>query len=462
MKFRAKIVICMIWLLSLAFGIGGSFLISISFDNSYKRELDSALSSFRSVQRVIYFLDEEGAMNYDYAPYEMLKQMKLTGMLSADAFKAYDSDGKQIDSYGSVDDSVSSFKDNSVSVFCDNNGKRYFRIEGNISTNNGSFKLVAYYNITSIYLSRASQYDIYKKIFAVAILAGAVLSYAIAYWLTLPLDKLKNATKMLAEGDMDYRAVIDTRDEFGELSNDFNSMADKLEKNMNKLQDSVQRKEEFMASFAHEMKTPMTSIIGYADLLRSQSLDADEQMNAANYIFSESRRLESLSFKLLDLIVMKNGEPDMKAVNPAQLISQLIESLKPIYLKQNLTLQYKCEDCSCLMDADLIKSLLVNLLDNARKALSDGGNIYVTSKLIDGTCVIKVLDNGPGIPEESLAHLTEAFYIVDKSRSQAQGGVGLGLNLCNEIAKLHNGEIKFESRVGNGTCVTVFLNGGEV
>lgn len=91
MKFRAKIVICMIWLLSLAFGIGGSFLISISFDNSYKRELDSALSSFRSVQRVIYFLDEEGAMNYDYAPYEMLKQMKLTGMLSADAFRAYDS-----------------------------------------------------------------------------------------------------------------------------------------------------------------------------------------------------------------------------------------------------------------------------------------------------------------------------------------------------------------------------------
>ena len=462
MKFRAKIVICMIWLLSLAFGIGGSFLIYISFDNSYKRELDSALSSFRSVQRVIYFLDEEGAINDDYAPYELIKQMKLTGMLSADAFRAYDSNGKQIDSFGSVDDTASSFKNNSVSVFCDNNGKRYFRISGNISTNNGSFELVAYYNITSIFLSRASQYDIYKKIFAVTILLGAVLSYAIAYWITLPLDKLKNATKMLAEGDMDYRAVIDTRDEFGELSNDFNSMADKLEKNMNKLQDSVHRQEDFMASFAHEMKTPMTSIIGYADLLRSQSLDADEQMNAANYIFSESKRLESLSFKLLDLIVMKNGELDMKAVNPAQLISQLAESLKPIYLKQNITLQYKCEDCSCLMDADLIKSLLVNLLDNARKALSDGGNIYVTSNLVDGTCVIKVLDNGPGIPEESMAHLTEAFYIVDKSRSRAQGGVGLGLNLCNEIVKLHNGEIRFESRVGNGTCVTVFLNGGAV
>lgn len=459
MKFRVKIVICMIWLLSLALGIGGSLLISISFDNAYERELNSAVSSFRNAQRILSYIDEAGGM---LEPYDVLKQMEHSGMINADAVKAYYDDGTVLDNYGSVDDNSKDIEPDTVSVYCDSSGKRYLRVAGDIISSKVNFKLVTYFDITPIYLTRASQYVIYNKIFVVTIIIGTVLSYAMAYLLTRPLDSLKSATRKLAEGDMDYRAAVKTKDEFGALSNDFNAMADKLEENINELQDSVQRQEEFMGSFAHEMKTPMTSIIGYADLLRSQSLDADEQLNAANYIFSEGKRLESLSLKLLDLIVTKNGEPDMKEVNPAQLISQLAESLKPIYLKQNITLQYKCEDFTCLMDADLIRSLLVNLLDNSRKALSYGGNIYITSRLIDGTCVIKVLDNGPGIPEESLAHLTEAFYRVDKSRSRAQGGAGLGLNLCNEIVKLHNGEMRIESRVDNGTSVTVFLNGGAV
>ena len=459
MKFRVKIVICMIWLLSLAFGIGGSLLISISFDNAYERELYSAVSSFHNAHRILCYIDDADGMP---EPRDVLKQMEFSGMMNADAVKAYYYDGDVLYSYGSIDDKPKDVEPDTISVYCDGDGKKYFRVAGNIANSQENFKLVAYYNITPIYVTRAAQYVIYKKVFIVTIIIGTALSYFTAYLLTRPLDSLKNATKKLAEGDMDYRAVIKTKDEFGELSNAFNAMADKLEGNMSELQESVHRQETFMGSFAHELKTPMTSIIGYADLLRSQNLSDDEQINAANYIFTEGKRLESLSFKLLDLIVMKNGEPDMKEVNPAQLISQLVESLKPIYLKNNITLQYKCEDCTCLMDADLIKSLLVNLLDNARKALSDGGNIYVTSRIVDGTCVIKVLDNGPGIPEESLAHLTEAFYRVDKSRSRAQGGVGLGLKLCNEIAKLHNGQMRIESRVGNGTTVTVFLDGGVV
>lgn len=459
MKFRAKIVICMIWLLSLAFGIGGSLLISISFDNAYERELHSAVNSFRNTRSFLNYIDDAGVMA---EPYDILKQMEISGMMNADAVKACYYDGTVFYNYCNVNDNSKNAEDDTVSVFCDESGKRYFRVSGNIINSDVSFKLVEYFDITPIYLTRTSQYVIYKRIFAATIAIGTALSFVMAYWLTRPLDSLKIATKRLAAGDMDYRAEVKTKDEFSELSNDFNAMADKLEENIIELQNSVQRQETFMGSFAHEMKTPMTSIIGYADLLRSQSLSDDEQMNAANYIFSEGKRLESLSFKLLDLIVMKNGKPDLQEINPAQFISQLAESLKPVFLKQNVVLQYKCEDCTCLMDADLIKSLLVNLLDNARKALSNGGNIYVTSKLVDGICVIKVHDNGQGIPEESLAHLTEAFYRVDKSRSRAQGGVGLGLNLCSEIAKLHNGEIRIESRVGNGTTVTVFLNGGAV
>ena len=102
----------------------------------------------------------------------------------------------------------------------------------------------------------------------------------------------------------------------------------------------------------------------------------------------------------------------------------------------------------------------MNLIDNARKALGHDGLIRISSQLTDTGCIIRVRDNGPGIPPEAIAHLTEAFYRVDKSRSRAQGGAGLGLALCSDIARLHNGSIEFESSRETGTCVTVHLNGG--
>ena len=94
--------------------------------------------------------------------------------------------------------------------------------------------------------------------------------------------------------------------------------------------------------------------------------------------------------------------------------------------------------------------------------LGDVGNIYVWQEMLPDGCRVRVLDNGRGIPPEALAHLTEAFYRVDKSRSRAQGGAGLGLSLCNEIVQLHGGTMQFESRVGNGTVVTVELKGGRI
>ena len=120
----------------------------------------------------------------------------------------------------------------------------------------------------------------------------------------------------------------------------------------------------------------------------------------------------------------------------------------------------KCQNGRCLLDADLVRSLLVNLMDNARKAMENGGSIMLMVRMTDEGCELKVYDNGRGIPPQALEHLTEAFYRVDKSRSRAQGGVGLGLALCREIVTLHNGTMEFTSTLGKGTCVTVELKGG--
>ena len=217
-----------------------------------------------------------------------------------------------------------------------------------------------------------------------------------------------------------------------------------------------------MGNFAHEMKNPMTAIIGYAELIRSQTLSEAEQMDAANYIFSEGKRLESLSLKLLDILVLKKKQVDFVAARPAQIVGSMVQHLERVYAEQGIVLQCRCEEGECYLEPDLVRSLLVNLLDNARKAMDKGGNIYIVTRMIPEGCELRILDTGRGIPEEEIAHITEAFYRVDKARSRAQGGVGLGLALCNEIVRLHNGTMKFESRVGNGTCVTVELKGGRL
>lgn len=460
MRFRLKITVCMIWLLSLSFGIGGSLMLSSSFNSALEQEKDAAESSYSFLVKTVQMVNDISALPNRSDITEVIKQLDSVGMIGFSSVWVY-ADEEIIYYSGDLEpkelDGV-----NGISVKTLDDGKSYYKLSGAIETEADTLHLTAFWDISSVYDMRHEQYKTYMIVFAATIAVGVVLSYLMARLITKPLDRLTNATKKLAAGELSYRCGMKTGDELGQLSRDFDSMASKLEENMEQMQDTVHRQEEFMGSFAHELKTPMTSIIGYADLLRGQSLNASERMDAANYIFSEGKRLESLSLKLLDIMVLKNTKLDLKSTSPAQLIESVVQYLRPSYEKQGITISCSCGVGRCLLEPDLVKSLIVNLLDNARKALDSGGQIDISSKMLSDGCSITVKDNGPGIPPEAMAHLTEAFYRVDKSRSRAQGGAGLGLSLCNDIARLHNGNIRFESSAGNGTGVTVELHGGAV
>lgn len=179
------------------------------------------------------------------------------------------------------------------------------------------------------------------------------------------------------------------------------------------------------------------------------------RMGAEDYIVKPFEVVELLA--RVDVVLRRYNKTDAVIE-----IGGLLEHLKRLYAQKGIALQYRTEEGACFLEPDLFKTLLVNLMDNARKALDSGGNIYVWQEMLPDGCRVRVLDNGRGIPPEALTHLTEAFYRVDKSRSRAQGGAGLGLSLCNEIVQLHGGTMQFESRVGNGTVVTVELKGGRV
>ena len=464
MKFRLRMMLCMVMLLALLFGAGGSILISVSFQESLDSERDMAMRSYRTVETAMVLANSISAQR-DYGDVvSTLGQMDGQGdaMWSGLCLREGDNVLYQRWTLPFADTAAGEPGRCSIRLY-ESDGVGILQVSGTLQVSNGAtLTLDAGYNVSHLYAVRRMQLDIYYRLLAAVVALGALLSWALSALLTRPLSQLSRVTRQIANGNLSSRANIRSGDEFEQLAADFNRMTDRVEEDMAALQDAMRRQEEFMGSFAHEMKTPMTSIIGYADLLRGQSLTEEDQQQAANYIFSEGKRLESLSLKLLDLLVLKKRDFELGEGSPKGLITGLVRVLRPTMAKRDITLQCRCEDGQCRMEPDLVKSLVINLIDNARKAMDGAGNIFVLSEMTDTGCRIRVVDNGRGMPQKEISRVTEAFYRVDKSRSRAQGGVGLGLALCQEIVALHQGTMEFQSAEGKGTIVTVTLNGGRL
>lgn len=226
------------------------------------------------------------------------------------------------------------------------------------------------------------------------------------------------------------------------------------------MKEDMERKNQFVGNFTHELKTPMTSIIGYSDLIRSETLTREEEIKAANYIFSEAKRLERLSLKLLEIFVLNNEDITFIKMSPKSLIENIVGVLKNDYKNRRIKLSYSCEKGSCYMEPDLMRSLITNLIDNAGKAIEKEGEIKISCNMTENGCIIQVKDNGKGMPQYAINRITEAFYRVDKSRARKKGGAGLGLALCAKIVELHKGKINIDSKEGIGTIITIYIEGG--
>ena len=274
-----------------------------------------------------------------------------------------------------------------------------------------------------------------------------------------PIDRLARTTRLMAQGQYSRRALVTTHDELGALAVDFNHMADTVERQISQLEDAARRERDFTASFAHEIKTPLTSVIGYADTMRSRTLSREQQLRAANYIFSEGKRMETMSLALLDLFALERSAPQLRPVRTGAIAAAAAESSRFRYEEKSLALQVDVEDAELSGEPTLLHTLLYNLLDNARKASEPGQTVELRGYRTEGGYCFRIRDHGRGIPAEALSRLTEPFYMVDKSRSRAEGGAGLGLSIAKRIVQVHGGVMDFKSIEGQGTVVTVLLGG---
>lgn len=288
-----------------------------------------------------------------------------------------------------------------------------------------------------------------------------VLSAVISKLIMRPVISLSKATKIISTGNLDQRVPIKGNDELSLLSQSFNSMADELERKFEELKAEAERREMFVGAFSHELKTPLTSIIGYSDMLRSKKMDEDRIRVCADYIFTEGKRLEKLSMRLLELIVLNNQEVCLTPVSIKPLLDEVCTVVEPQLMAANITIKMDIEPSVIQMEPELMKTVLINFIDNSRKAMDGGGTIRVSGTRCHDVYNLKISDSGKGMEEQELSKIKDAFYMVDKSRSRKQGGAGLGLAICDRIIKMHGFEATFESAAGVGTTVTMLLKGAE-
>lgn len=465
MKLLWKLFCSMVLITALACSAGGYLLIDTQFRTSLNREV-SALYEENDLLR--YALAQELAFHPLYSRRELAAAARGISIstsrgtvifrLSGEAGETLGGSGTLPAEAAPLTQTLSSGQRGWVMKALED-GRIYLHAASPLALEDGILYLENCREVSGLFSDRSEQY---QNFFALMLaLTGAVglLSLFTAAMLLRPLGRLSAAARQMAAGNLGQRVEVRGDDEIAYLSADFNLMAHRIQRQVQELQDAARRQEDFIGSFAHEIKTPLTSIIGYADLLRSRPATEEQVLESAGYIFSEGRRLEALSRKLMELIVLDRQDFPLRPVPLDKFLIRVGGALRPALEQQHIHLTVRAQAVAALMEPDLMETVCLNLLDNARKAIEGGGTILLEGRPENGGCIIRVTDSGKGIPAEELNRVTEAFYMVDKSRARAQGGAGLGLALCRRIAELHGGALELESSPGEGTCITVRLKG---
>ncbi|PAB61094.1 sensor histidine kinase [Anaeromicrobium sediminis] len=468
MKFWQKIFLYFLILFLIIFNFTGFFLIENSHKIQLEREVDRGLSEHWSIysgMSVNLALAQKQALNYyDYdkilysATVEYLKNFNDENMHVEILDEGNNIIFSNIDFEieGKREELIDPLEDKRRYIIRDISDKTFLFITNVLYADEKAFKFSYVRDITYIYEDKESQFHFFMKLNAFIFIVLIIGLYILSKNITKPISKMIGITKRIAKGNYSERVNIHTKDEIGVLSENFNEMSEAIEEKINELEKKTEEKQRFIDNLTHELKTPLTSIIGYADYLRSTEYNEEIYLKGLNYIFSEGKRLESLSWKMMNLILLKKEKFKMKNENIKNILLEIKDALKPKLQEKNVELVIIGEEYEVLVERDLIKNLIINLIDNAIKASKYGSKIYISLYKKEGLKnTLEIKDEGIGIPKEDLYKIFEPFYMVDKSRSRENNGVGLGLSICAEIGKIHGLELEVISEINKGTTIKI-------
>lgn len=281
----------------------------------------------------------------------------------------------------------------------------------------------------------------------IVLIIGGIFTLVISKDIIAPIKELTVATEKMAKGDLKVRSKVSGNDEITKLAKTFNYMAEELA-NRDKLKD------DFISSVSHELRTPLTAIRGWVITIHDDITDKETLKTGLTIIEKESERLGNMVEELLDFSRLQNGKAVLDRVNIN--IYELIEYLE-IYLNQraereNKELAVLCDiDEDVYIDVNKMKQVIINLIDNAFKFTNEDGCIVLNITKEKDDLIIIVQDNGCGISQEDLSKVKQKFYKGKNAKSQN----GIGLAICDEIVRMHGGDIEIESELNVGTKIIV-------
>ena len=352
--------------------------------------------------------------------------------------------------------------DGEVSIILrhDEQGNYYLFISNLIEARQQKLVLCMVKDINYIEVQRREEYQFFMLAGLLGLLASSLFVAAFGYWLLRPVRELDKAAQNIAAGNYDQRVSVNSNDEIGSLAQQFNRMADEIEGRIQQLQLESVRQQRFIDNLTHESRTPLTSIIGYAELLQKVDYDPALFQKGLNYIHSEGKRMLNLNNMLLDLTFYREKNFELLPQPVLPICREVQEIITVRAAERNITIEVQGDDFVLPLDSDLMKSLLLNLVDNALKASNDNSRIIIGTVLNEDAKVLYVQDFGRGMEAKELEKIKEPFYRVDKARSRKDGGVGLGVAICNQIAHTLQGRLDYESEPNKGTTANIYFTDG--
>lgn len=495
MKLFHKIFLCFVVVFSITFHAAGYLLINYSYENMMEQEKKIAFQDYlhnRDILQSMSYTDEEfllkNTLTYGMVYHSFLNNftvpLNLYNMYSTKGCDVIGIDPDLLTAKYSTDSLVTdwssmyiceaehgrtifelkNFEENEQNVafhVLNKNGKSYIFMLGSVRLESIHIFLLTQTDISAAIDNQKNMAAYFQRVYFFILCISFPVIFLLTKALTSPIRKVGEAAGNIARGNYSQRINVMGKDEIGELATDFNRMAQQVEDKIVQLSDMVRQKEDFTANFAHELKTPMTSVIGYADTLYQRNLPREEVKKAAGYILDEGMRLESLSLKLMDLFVLDKHDFLLEEMSVPEIFENIRPGIEPLCKKYGEILHMEMEEGMIRVDFDLFKTLILNLADNAAKA--GGQDLWLNGNVEGNDYRIEIRDNGRGIPKEELGRITEAFYMVDKSRSRKQHGAGLGMTLAAKIAENHGAkmEINSDGKTGTTVCLTFVLAKGE-
>ena len=462
MRFWQKIFISTFILFFIIFDLGAYVLVSYSSNFMFSREIDGGVRE----QSVILSAIQTTILKVESVNMEASKDdVRLNAIVKplADFYKdqgvtiaLYRDNSLVYSNTPNISSDLLNSSDNKKNILNQKiDNKRYLFVASLIPS---------YNNLTLVYVKDISPIDTFStNISRLFIILTAIMCVVIGLSiffllkrLTKPINKLNETTKMIAMGAYNERVLINRKDELGELGEIFNLMADSVEVNIQKLEKASEDKQFFIDNLAHEIRTPITTILGYSEYLKNALNSEEERILATDHLHVAAKRIQNLSVRLLDFAYMNDEINELHSID-IQRLFEILSNLMDLPLKnQEMKLETEARINELIGDETLILSLLTNLVENAARASKANATINVKA-YFDEYPIIEVIDEGYGIPADEIAKITEPFYRIDKSRSRAFGGVGLGLSLCKLIAKQHHAKLEIKSTLGVGTSVRIIF-----